>query len=322
MNYPKWYSWWTSPDRDMEEAFHRSGLILFQIQRDRDTVIATRCPHLPAIPVGARLFDRLEIPEEVRWELLRSSGDARPIFLRTKVGIGLIDRTYAAEAGLFLYVHIHSRPRHLTALLNEGVLGDPEGRFLVSSDIMDEGRHPTLCREREYRVLADVWEDVEERQRGLLTVYENGMLDRSHLEDVIVRLSRYAGCRVIFDDRIGAVGLPSTDEAERVVRMRCHRPKICEAALLYMFLEVQKYALHREARVRVSTITGQDGEYLSLSVGYTVEDASEFGHNVLTCPASRLIDNQNSAGHITPPHRHPAERPAGRTLRPARSRLR
>ena len=277
MKYPKWYPRWTNPDWEMDEGFLRSSLILFTIRQGRDVVLASRCPTAPALPVGGSMIRTLDMPADVCAELLRPARDLRPMFILTRVGLGIIDRTYAQATGIYLYIHVHSRPRRLAALINGGALGDPTvGRFWISEDIRKMGSREGLLRDQDYGILADVWSDVEARRRGLLHPSKDGFVYRSQLQKLAEQFSRYVGCAVGFDGSLGERVSNESDGGHPVNGMRCYRPEVCEALLLCLLCEARRYAKDGLVRMGISTVTGQEGDCLSLSLGYTVDSASRF----------------------------------------------
>jgi hypothetical protein len=189
------------------------------------------------------------------------------------MGIGLLDRTYAAETGLYLYVHLYCRPRHLMALINGGALGDPaENGFLVSREIREAEMRSRALREREYGILADAWEAVRARQRGILRPFDDGIVLRTHAEEAIRRLAAFAGCEVE-----GVTGV-ETDVAstESITRMLCHRPAVWEALLMTAFCEAYRYG-GGTATVALSTVTGKDGDRLSVALTYAVKNGKLYG---------------------------------------------
>lgn len=274
MRYPKWYGLWTDPDRAPDEGSCHTSLILFTLRQGEDAVVATRCPRRPRIPLGYGALDALGISTEVQQELICRGGDTRPLFLRTRMGVGILDRTYAVETGTYLYVQLHCRPRHLMALINGGALGDPaENGFLVSREIREAEMRSRALREREYGILADAWEAVRARQRGILRPFDDGIVLRTHAEEAVRRLAAFAGCEV----EVMAGATPSQIlPSEPITRMGCHRPAVCEVMLLAAFCEARRYSPCGVVTVGVSTVTGKDVDRLSLSVGYTVEDGKLF----------------------------------------------
>jgi hypothetical protein len=248
-------------------------LILFTLRQGEDAVVATRCPRRPRIPLGYGALDALGISPEVQQELICRGGDTRPLFLRTRMGVGILDRTYAVETGTYLYVQLHCRPRHLMALINGGALGDPaENGFLVSREIREAEMRSRALREREYGILADAWEAVRARQRGILRPFDDGIVLRTHAEEAIRRLAAFAGCEVE-----GVTGV-ETDVAstESITRMLCHRPAVWEALLMTAFCEAYRYG-GGTATVALSTVTGKDGDRLSVALTYAVKNGKLYG---------------------------------------------
>lgn len=277
MKYPKWYPRWTNPDWEMDEEFRHSSLILFTIRQGRDVVLASRCPSAPALPLGGSVFRALDMPEDVCAELLHPARNLRPMFILTRVGVGIIDRTYVRETGIYLYIHVHSRPGRLAALINGGALGDPtDGHFWISDGIREKGFRKGLLRERDYGILADVWADVEARRRGLLQPSRDGFVYRSQLQKLVEQFSRYVGCTVRFDGSLGEIVPKASDGGHPVARMRCYRPEVCEVLLLCLLCDAHRYAKYGLVRMGISTVTGQEEDCLSLSLGYTVDSASRF----------------------------------------------
>lgn len=262
MHYPKWYPLWTNPDLAWEEGTGAVSLILFTLRQGQDCIVATRCPASPRIPLEGSFFESLDIHPKVREELILG-GSGVPLLVRTKVGIGMIDRVYGAEMGLYVYVHVHGRPRRLTALINGGALGNPDEQgFRVGPDVRSSPNRASLRCEREYDLLAEAWSEVEARQNGLLRPLEDGTVYRTHLEETVQRIARTAGCHVTVNTR--------THWA------RCYRPRICEALLLLLFSEACRYSRDGAVTVDASTVTERDGDGLSLAITYTVENGKVF----------------------------------------------
>lgn len=277
MNYPKWYAYWTSPDKEMDEGFRHSSVILFTIRQGRDVVLASRCHSSPALPIGGSVFSALDMPGDVCLELLRPAVNKRPMLILTRVGMGIIDRTYAQETGIYLYIHVHSRPRRLAALINSGAFGDPTcGLFWISEGIRKSGYSQGLLRERDYDILADVWSDVQLRRCGLLHPSKYGMVYRSQIQKLAEQFSRYVGCEVCFDGDYEEWFPMDPNRGYPTARMRCYRPRVCEVLLLCLLCEAHRYAKDGHVRMGISTVTGQEGDCLSLSLSYTVDSASRF----------------------------------------------
>ena len=273
MRYPKWYGLWTDPAKAPDEGAGRFGLILFSLRQGEGRIVATRCPSRPRIALGSDAPQALGVDADVWREVISTAGDTRPLFLWTRMGIGLLDRTYAAETGLYLYVHLYCRPRHLMALINGGALGDPaENGFLVSRKIREAEIRSRALREREYGILADAWEAVRARQRGILRPFDDGIVLRTHAEEAIRRLAAFAGCEVE-----GVTGV-ETDVAstESITRMLCHRPAVWEALLMTAFCEAYRYG-DGTATVALSTVTERDGDRLSVALTYAVKNGKLYG---------------------------------------------
>jgi hypothetical protein len=189
------------------------------------------------------------------------------------MGVGILDRTYAVETGTYLHVQLHCRPRHLMALINGGALGDPaENGFLVSREIREAEMRSRALREREYGILADAWEAVRARQRGILRPFDDGIVLRTHAEEAVRRLAAFAGC-----EGEGVTGV-ETDVAstESITRMLCHRPAVWEALLMTAFCEAYRYG-DGTTTVALSTVTGKDGDRLSVALTYGVKNGKLYG---------------------------------------------
>ena len=265
MNYTYAQKAWNDPHGDMVEAFHHVSYAVFRLDSDRGEILCARCPDLSALPVGHSLAEVLELSPEALAGLAGGRGDDRiPIFVMTRLGLGILIRWYDRYAGLGLYLHIHADAAACARLINSGALGVPEtGLFSVTSRIRAEGSAVTRRDMASYDALADAWSGVRRYvETGIFGVDGDGMIYRREMEETLGRIADFAGC---------GIELASDEASERISILACYRPPLLEILMLCLLTEVRSRSATRGCILHVSAVNDEEGGGLSLSIRYPLE---------------------------------------------------
>ena len=267
MRSTKLYRDWTHPELEMPEAYSRLSYALFLTDYQGGEIVASRCPDPDRLAVGHALPGSLGLTEETLRFLYEETSDARPMFVLTDVGVGLLDKRYDRHAGVTLFLHIHGRPHSLARLINHGVLGEQAHEpFRVSQAIRSLGSRVTARDESSFRALVNArsvllrpagtaYLRVDDRRNGS----GGNIIYRADLCDAIQEMAAFAGCEVRFD------------EENTATRLRCYRPMVLEAILLCAVTQAAMISAGGTIACRVSTLNGEAEGAVALSLHYAVK---------------------------------------------------
>lgn len=251
---------WVEPEDEWSESCHHLSYILFRTDSEETGVVAARCPDMYYFSVGQNLIDLLSLDEEAQSYLFDSSSESTPLVVRTRVGVGILDKRYESHTGLCVYWHIHGRPEALARLANLGALTDLSvGAYRISSAVRAMKGDLKKTDMPSYHALQDAKSHMN-RVSGYWPACDGGgCLYRRDLCDAVERLADFVGCRLV----------PDLAE-DAPARVRCRRPLLLEGILLCLLTEVQTYSASGEAVYRMSTLGGRDGEGLALEFSYPI----------------------------------------------------
>ena len=277
------YAGWTHPGLEMPAAFGRVSYALFLTGGQDGEIIASRSPDPGRLAPGNSLINVLELDGEACRFLWEDSPDPRPLFIKTRVGLGLLDKVYHRHAGLGLFLHIHGRPGALARLINHGVLGDPAGSgFRVSEAVRAKGDRVTSGDMASYAALLEAKEVLFERPWGFSHSSRRDALEpvtmaAAEVREVLGRMASFAGGHISWEE-------------EGPSFLSCYRLPLTEAALFCMVSEVSTFAVGQAAKARISTLDGLEGGGLALHLTYSMEkpilDGELYGN--LAAARSRL----------------------------------
>ncbi len=297
--------------------------ILFRTDVDFGRVVAMRFPAEGGMEVGDILHEKLSLSDEAVAYLLSPASRDVPLFCLSDAGLGLLCKTYVAEAGLGVYVHIHTRPGPAVRLLGAGALGSPTGEgFRLSGRVRSFMEPPKRTDTASFAPLLDAWQAVGEGRGGLLSpreatagfsVFSVFSVDRgrppclslSRIADVIEGMAAFAGCSVSCQIASDACG------AQVVI----HRPRLLEALLLCLLTEAGTHADRHAAVVELGVAEDTRSRWerrLCLSVSSRVDtlhmpirvrNRLETAHRYLTEVAARA-GLQVQFPRLTPPDLH------------------
>ena len=134
------YRQWTDPTLPMSPDFHRMSYALYRTDGDFGRVIATRNPDRTVLAEGDYIQDRLELSGEVLAYMTDCGRVRSPLLVLTKMGIGILSNRYSLEAGMGLFLHIHTRPDSAARILcaGEGRYGN-RAEFALCEEIRNAG---------------------------------------------------------------------------------------------------------------------------------------------------------------------------------------
>ncbi len=268
MRHSRRYEICTDPLSGMDEAFHHADYALFRTDARMGRVVAARSPDHKLFGVGSVLQNRLRFSEEAVTYMVRTDG-APPLFILTEAGLGMLSKRYDLQMGLGLFLHVHCRPDIGARLLCEGALGEANTAFLLSRRVRELGsirpnRRFRAKEEASYAALADAWGALNTFGREPLSVDRDHWLPFADLRDTVERMAVFAGC--------GLELLPP--EGETPYRVRCYRPAVAEAVLLYILSEVRELSETRSATCRIGSVLYHDGPRLSIKFRFRFEEHS------------------------------------------------
>ncbi len=286
MRHTDAYEFLTNPALSTRESFRHLSYAIFRTDADFGQIVATRFPATSASlggtpAVGERLQTRLCLSDEAVAYLLAVGERDTPLFCLGEIGLGLLCKTYDAEAGLGLYLHIHSRPGPAVRLLCAGALGTPSGAtFRLSQRIQEMAEPPRRKDAACFESLRDAWQAVQSAKGGLFStraeaesLFGGRVLTHAHdtprqtprqIADVVEHMAAFAGCSV--DCRLGG----DADTA----RLSLHRPRLLEGLLLYLLTEVHTHAADGSAVVEIGSVEDPRSRWerrLALSFSYRVD---------------------------------------------------
>ena len=145
---------WQDPCSDMDERFCRVSYILFTAgERDAD-ILTGRCPEGEEIRTGDSLIRVAELDEEAQAYL--TSVDDTPLWIRTKWGVGLLDRRFERHAGIGILWHIHGNPEALACMICENMgRGSEMAHWGISRGIREDADACKQCDETSYGAFAE-----------------------------------------------------------------------------------------------------------------------------------------------------------------------
>ncbi len=230
----------TSPDLPMEAAFGRISYALFRTDAAYGQVLAARFPDRELLDAGDLMQMKLRLSDEAIGYLLHAGPFQEPLFVMTEAGLGILSKRYDAAVGVGLYLHIHCRPEAGARLLCAGALGEATGAsFSLSRRVWQIGREGSVSSKdtESFGALLTAWRMVQSFGDLSYSVGENGLIRLSSLTDVWAHWAAFAGC-----------GLQLPVGADRGMGegfLRCCRPLVLEALLLYLFTEARTWSTTR-----------------------------------------------------------------------------
>lgn len=245
----------------MAQKYRHISYALFRTDNDEWMIVGARCPDMLRLAVGRSLPEAIGLDKEARLFLREESGLSKWLFVMTDMGVGILDKRYDRQAGLGLFCHIHGRPDSIARLLNHGVLGDVEsGEYEISQAVRMVSGEVTPQDMASYDALLDAMQAFVAYPVGTyFPVNENGELYGTDLRDRMLKMAEFVGCGLQFPEQ----GIPR--------RVKCYRPLLLEALLLYWLTEARMASATREAVCQIFTLEGEETGSLSMVFRYPVE---------------------------------------------------
>ncbi len=261
---------WTDPLLAMDPAYHRLSFALFRADEDAGRVVASRVPEEGFLPMGSYIQDQLSLSAEAMEHI--NSGEARPLFILTDKGLGVLLNRYVLSASLGLFLHIHTKPASAARILNGGGLGDGCGEgFLVSSRVAELSGRITARDESSYLPLLEAWQAVTAQTEPLFKTDGADTISVGALREGIGRLAAFVGCDVTFTVRKteGTSGFSPHE------RMKCYRPLLLEALLFCLLSEIRSCSATGRGICRLESPTERGRDGLALCLRYPVSPAED-----------------------------------------------
>lgn len=261
------YRLWTDPTLPMSPDFHRMSYALYRTDGDFGRVIATRNPDRTVLAEGDYIQDRLELSGEVLAYMTDCGRVRSPLLVLTKMGIGILSNRYSLEAGMGLFLHIHTRPDSAARILcaGEGRYGN-RAEFALCEEIRNAGTRLLPRDEIAYSALLEALEAVLAGARPLFTVDGDGGITLAALRDGIRKLAAFAGMNLTFTLRKPADGILPDLRA----RVYCYRPVMTEGLLLCLLTEMRVLSATRGGVCRFELTDMRDRMGMALSLRYPI----------------------------------------------------
>ncbi len=257
---------WLEPEDEWSEACHHLSYILFRTDSEETGVVAARCPDMYYFSVGQNLIDLLSLDEEAQSYLFDSSSESTPLVVRTRVGVGILDKRYESHTGLCVYWHIHGRPEALARLVNLGAMADLSvGAYRISAALRAMRGDLKKTDMPSYHALQDAKEQMRRALDRWPACDGNGCVYRRDLCDTMEGMADFVGCRLV----------PDLAE-DAPARVQCRRPLLLEGLLLCLLTEARTYSATGEAVYRMSTLGGREGEGLFLELSYPIAKTERY----------------------------------------------
>lgn len=251
---------WIEPEDGWGDSCHHLSYIMFRTDSEETGVVAARCPDMYYFSAGQNLIDLLSLDEEAQSYLFDSSSESTPLVVRTRVGVGILDKRYENHTGLCVYWHIHGKVEALARLVNLGAMTDLSvGAYRISSALRAMKGEIKKTDMPSYCALQDAKSHMNQFLESWPTCDGSGCLYRRDLCDAVERLAEFVGCRLLAD---------SAEDAP--ARVRCRRPLLLEGLLLCLLTEVKTYSATGDAAYRLGTLGDMEGEGLSLELSYPI----------------------------------------------------
>ena len=261
MKYSNATELWTNPVGGMAQEYRHISYALFRTDSDEWMIVGARCPDMLRLAVGSSLPEAIGLDEEARRFLREESGLPKRLFVMTDMGVGILDKRYDRQAGLGLFCHIHGRPDSIARILNHGVLGDVESEeYEISQAIRAVSGEVTPQDMASYEAWMDAMQALMAYPVGTyIPVNENGELYGTDLRDRMLKMAEFVGCGLRFPEQ----GIPRS--------VKCYRPLLLEALLLYWLTEARMASATREATCQISTLEGEETRSFSMVFRYPIE---------------------------------------------------
>lgn len=256
---------WSDTDTPMSADYHRLSYALFRVDGDVGRIVAARCPDRNVLAVGSYIQDQLELCEEVQEYVALQYSELPPLFVVTKIGIGLVLSRYHLNAGLGLYLHIHADPASVARLIHCGAIGRESVDYAVSRRIKAMGGQVVARDEAAYSVLTDAWFPVRDLiQHTLFRVNPENELTLGELRDKAKKLAAFAGCGLTFTVRHTEGYEPPSSRT----KVKCYRPILLEVLLLYLFSEIRERSATRGGVCCLEDPARRNRDGLALTLRY------------------------------------------------------
>ena len=259
MRHGRSYPLWVGEPVDGGPYRRRLSYVLFRADGGSAEIMGARCPEPERFPIGCPLTDRLRVDEDAL-EFLFSYGEPSLMFIRSDLGVGVLDTRYSRACGIGIYWHIHGDPEGLTRLINHGVLGG-ENEYGISRSVKGGSGRVRAQDVALYNVLVDSWRVLGGTPPLWVPQSENGWVYRGELNRALEKIAIFVGCPVTWEEGDSFEG-----------QGRCPRPQWLEVCLLYLLTEAKTFSADGQLICRAGTLGNLDGEGLSLRFRYSVED--------------------------------------------------
>ena len=257
------YTWdqWENPCADMDEGYHRVSYVLFRSDGGEARILTGRCPDVQGMRSGESLIRAAGLCEEARTYLTR--GDEVPLWVRTKWGVGLLDRRYERHTGIGILWHIHGNPEALACMICENMgCGSEMAHWGISRRIREDADACKQCDEISYGAFAEACRVFAGIEIGRsVPIGTDGSVYGDDLLALVRDMAGFAGCALSVEDARNSA----------IRRVRCYSLPLLESLLLYLLTEARNESATRDAVVRMSAAGDEDGGNLILEIRYPVE---------------------------------------------------
>lgn len=299
---------WSGTDTPMSDDYRRLSYALFRVDGDIGRIVAARSPDRRVLSVGAYIQDRLDLCEEALAYMGLPYYELPPLFVRNQKGIGLLLSRYHLPAGLGLYLHIHADPASVARLIHCAAIGQEFTHYTVSKRLKSMGGPLTPRDEAIYPILADAWFPVRDLvQHTLFRVNQYNELTLGELRDKAKKLAAFVGCDLTFTVRKAKGSAPPSP----YTKVKCYRPLLLEALLLYLFSEIRERSATRGGVCCLEDPVQRERDGLVLTLRYPLCPEEDPETAYFTNAFHSHLSNTAELGGMDV--YFPAEHPASRT---------
>ena len=262
MNHSNIQEQWMRFDGGLCVDFHCISYVIFRNDFGRMTVIGARCPDMASFSFGANAVNALGLDEESQSFLLGNEVGPRLLAVRTKVGLGFLDKRYDGHTGVAVYWHVHGHGDSLARMINNGILGSIQRELCGVSQAVQAIEGDVSNRDATYyEALARAWHIIG-RRPGEWTSHQRGLVYRSEIRDLLEEMSSFVGC-----------GLRLEEWEAAAARIKINRPVLLEAVLLCLLTEARICSATRDVTCRLGSVGDRDGERMTMELCYPLEES-------------------------------------------------
>lgn len=266
MRHTNGYELRTAPVSEWGDTFRHLSYAIFRTDGRFGEIMATHWTDDHYLRAGELIQTALPLTDDEVTYLMQDHCAPAPLFVETDAGLGILSKCYDLQAGLGLYLHVHTRPDAGARLLRMGALGQATGLAFSLSGGIQRGGTPnerlTSKDTESFAALVDAWRMAQTIEHGFLPIREGKAVSLATLRDAIEEMADFAGCTVVFEE----------ERAELLGhRVLCYRPAVLEAMLFYTLTEISNHSTDGRAICHLGRMEGMESDRLSMCLHYEID---------------------------------------------------